>query len=102
MGEYQLAKAAGFSDIAASFAGREVATDFGMRGSSSIINTINRNTMFFKASIQGLYRTGRVLFEQPKRAAAVISATIVAPEIALYHLNSKYKDRGILSYAMWI
>ena len=92
MGEYQLAKAAGFSDIAASFAGREVATDFGMRGSSSIINTINRNTMFFNASIQGLYRTGRVLFEQPKRAAAVISATIVAPEIALYHLNSKYKE----------
>ena len=34
MGEYQLAKAAGFSDIGAAFAGREVATDFGMRGSS--------------------------------------------------------------------
>ena len=92
MGEYQLAKAAGFSDIAASFAGREVATDFGMRGSSSIINAINRNTMFFNASIQGLYRTGRVLFEQPKRAAAVISATIVAPEIALYHINNKHKE----------
>ena len=92
MGEYQLAKAAGFSDIAASFAGREVATDFGMRGSSSIINAINRNTMFFNASIQGLYRTGRVLFEQPKRAAAIITSTIVAPEIALYHLNNQHKE----------
>ena len=96
MGEYQLAKAAGFSDIAASFAGREVATDFGMRGSSSIINAINRNTMFFNASIQGLYRTGRVLFEQPKRAAAVITATIVAPEIALYHLNNKHKEYSLV------
>ena len=27
--------------------------------------------MFFNASIQGLYRTGRVFFEQPKRAAAL-------------------------------
>ena len=96
MGEYQLAKAAGFSDIAASFAGREVATDFGMRGSSSIINAINRNTMFFNASIQGLYRTGRVLFEQPKRAAAVITATIVAPEIALYHINNKHKEYSLV------
>jgi hypothetical protein len=96
MGEYQLAKAAGFSDIAASFAGREVATDFGMRGSSSIINAINRNTMFFNASIQGLYRTGRVLFEQPKRAAAMITATIVAPEIALYHLNNKHKEYSLV------
>jgi hypothetical protein len=31
LGEYELARAAGFSDIGAAFAGREVATDFGMR-----------------------------------------------------------------------
>ena len=92
MGEFQLAKAAGFSDIGAAFAGREVATDFGMRGSSVLLNAINRNTMFFNASIQGLYRTGRVFFEQPKRAAALVAATIVAPEIALYHLNSRHKE----------
>ena len=47
MGEFQLEKAAGFSDIGAAFAGREVATDFGMRGSSAILNAFNRNTMFF-------------------------------------------------------
>ena len=65
MGEYQLAKAAGFSDIGAAFAGREVATDFGMRGSNVLLNALSRNTMFLNASIQGLYRTGRVFFEQP-------------------------------------
>ncbi len=92
MGEFQLAKAAGFSDIGAAFAGREVATDFGMRGSNALLNAINRNTMFFNASIQGLYRTGRVFFEQPKRAAALVAATIVAPEVALYHLNSRHKE----------
>ena len=69
MGEFQLAKAAGFSEIGAAFAGREVATDFGMRGSSKLLNFFNRNTMFFNASIQGLYRTSRVFFEQPGKAA---------------------------------
>ena len=44
--------------------------------------------MFFNASIQGLYRTGRLFFENPGKAAALISATIVAPEIALYHINN--------------
>jgi len=92
MGEYQLAKAAGFSDIGAAFAGREVATDFGMRGSNVLLNALSRNTMFLNASIQGLYRTGRVFFEQPGKAAALVSTTIVAPEIALYHINSQHPE----------
>ena len=96
MGEYQLAKAAGFSDMGASFLGREVATDFGMRGSSALLNSINRNTMFFNASIQGLYRTGRLFFENPGKAAALIGATVVAPEIALYHINSRYKEYSLV------
>ena len=90
LGEYQLAKAAGFSDIGAAFAGREVATDFGMHGSNAFLNAVNRNTMFLNASLQGLYRTGRTFTEQPARAAALVTATIVAPSIALYHLNSKH------------
>tara|TARA_R100001460_G_scaffold44570_2_gene81387 strand:- start:896 stop:4972 length:4077 start_codon:yes stop_codon:yes gene_type:complete len=92
MGEYQLAKAAGFSDMGAAFLGREVATDFGMRGSSSFLNAINRNTMFFNASIQGLYRTGRLFFENPGKAVSLIGATVVAPEVALYHINSRHKE----------
>jgi len=90
--EYQLAKDAGMSDLGAAFAGREVATDFAMRGSSRYLNAFARNTMFLNAGIQGLYRGGRVLFENPKRSAAVIGLTIVAPEIALYNLNKKYKE----------
>jgi len=91
-GEYELARSAGFSEIGAAFAGREIATDFGMRGSNAFLNAVNRNTMFLNASIQGLYRTGRTFFEQPVRAAALVTTTIVAPSIALYHLNSKHPE----------
>jgi hypothetical protein len=92
LGEYELARAAGFSEIGAAFAGREVATDFGMRGSNAFLNAVNRNTMFLNASLQGLYRTGRTFAEQPARAAALVTTTIVAPSIALYHLNSKHPE----------
>ena len=96
MGEFQLAKAAGFSEIGAAFAGREVATDFGMRGSSKLLNFFNRNTMFFNASIQGLYRTSRVFFEQPARAAGIMASTIVAPSVGLYYLNSQYEEYALV------
>jgi hypothetical protein len=96
LGEYQLARSAGFSEIGAAFAGREVATDFGMRGSNAFLNAVNRNTMFLNASLQGLYRTGRTFVEQPARAAALVTTTIVAPSIALYHLNSKHPEYSLV------
>jgi len=92
MGEYQLAKLAGFSDIGASFLGREVATDFGMRGSNALLNGLSRNTMFLNASIQGLYRTYRLFGENAKKAAGLITATVVAPEIALYFMNARFSE----------
>ena len=97
MGEYNLAKAAGFSDVAAGFLGREVSTDFGMRGSSTFLRLLSRNTMFLNAGIQGLYRTGRLAFEgtakDKLRVASAIGATIIAPEVYLY-----FKNRDIPEY----
>jgi len=97
MGEYELAKRAGFSDVAAGFFGREVSTDFGMRGSSKFLRGLSNNTMFLNAGLQGLYRTGRLAFEgtikDRARVAATIGATIVAPEIYLY-----FKNRDIPEY----
>ena len=97
MGEYNLAKAAGFSDVAAGFLGREVSTDFGMRGSSHFLRITSRNTMFLNAGIQGLYRTGRLAFEgtakDKLRVAATIGSTIIAPEVYLY-----FKNRDIPEY----
>jgi hypothetical protein len=96
LGEYKLAKAAGFSDVAASFLGREVATDFGMKGSSRILNFLSRNTMFLNAGLQGLYRTGRLFFEgsikDRARVVGTIGATIIAPEIYLYYTNKDLKE----------
>ena len=90
--EFQYAKDTGLSDMAASFAGREIATDFAMKGSSRWLNLYARNTMFLNAALQGLYRGGRVFFEQPKKAIPVMFATVVAPEYVLHNLNKKYKE----------
>ena len=90
--EYNLAKQAGFSDMGAAFAGREVATDFGMKGSSTWLNTWSRNTMFFNAGIQGLYRGARVVVEQPKRAVPLILTTVVLPDLLLHNLNKQYDE----------
>ena len=97
MGEYNLAKKAGFSDVAAGFLGREVSTDFGMRGSSQKLRTLSKNTMFLNAGLQGLYRTGRLAFEgtakDRARVAVTVASTIVAPELYLY-----FKNRDIPEY----
>tara|TARA_R110000824_G_scaffold320857_1_gene507832 strand:- start:45 stop:4583 length:4539 start_codon:yes stop_codon:yes gene_type:complete len=96
LGEFQLAKKAGFDDLGASFAGREVTTDFGMRGSSSILNSMSRNVMFLNASMQGMYRGGRVLVEgtakDRAKAGAVLMAVVVAPEVYSYYLNKDNKE----------
>ena len=96
MGEFQLAKKAGFDNLGASFAGREVTTDFGMKGSSAILNSMSRNVMFLNASMQGMYRGARVLYEgtpaDRAKAAAVVTALVVAPEIYFYYLNKDNKE----------
>ena len=96
LGEFQLAKKAGFDDLGASFAGREVTTDFGMRGSSAILNSMSRNVMFLNASMQGMYRGGRVLVEgtakDRAKAGSVLMAIVVAPEVYSYYLNKDNKE----------
>ena len=96
MGEFQLAKKAGFDNLGASFAGREVTTDFGMKGSSAILNSMSRNVMFLNASMQGMYRGGRVITEgtaaDRAKAGAVITALVVAPEVYFYYLNKDNKE----------
>jgi len=97
MGEYELGRKAGLSEVASGFLGREVSTDFGMRGSNVFLKSLSRNTMFLNAGLQGLYRTGRLVFEgtakDRARVASTIAATIIAPEIYLY-----FKNRDIPQY----
>ena len=97
MGEYELGRKAGLSEVASGFLGREVSTDFGMRGSSVKLKSLSKNVMFLNAGLQGLYRTGRLAFEgtvkDRARVASTIAATIIAPEIYLY-----FKNRDIPQY----
>jgi hypothetical protein len=67
-----------------------------MRGSSAILNSMSRNVMFLNASMQGMYRGGRVLVEgtakDRAKAGAVLTAVVVAPEVYSYYLNRDNKD----------
>ena len=86
LGEFQLAKQAGFDDLGASFAGREVTTDFGMRGASAILNSMSRNTMFLNASLQGMYRGTRVFTEGTSKERAKAFA-VIAGIVILFSLS---------------
>ena len=61
--EYDFAKKAGLSSTAAAIMGREVSTDFAMRGSNAILNRYASVTMFFNAGLQGFYRGMRIFLE---------------------------------------
>ena len=104
LAEFEMAKKAGFGDVGAAFAAREVATDFGMSGSSRILNFFSRNIMFFNAGLQGFYRGIRrggeggrqekvmIPFTNKginKKFGATVGLVVVAPEIALWTLNNE-------------
>jgi len=90
--EYTYAKKAGISSVGAALMGREVSTDFAMKGSSRALQNYSAVTMFFNAGLQGFYRGFRALKENPKKAMAVIGVGIVAPEITLWTLNHNHRE----------
>ena len=107
LGEYAMAKKAGWSDIAASYAGREVATDFGLHGASNTLNWLSSNTIFLNAGLQGFNRGFRRIFieggsapgakkgithDARTKAAALVMATVVAPKLYSYYVNREYKE----------
>jgi len=61
--EYAAAQKYGLSSTFAAIAGREVSTDFAMRGSSAWLNSYASVTMFFNAGLQGFYRGARTFVE---------------------------------------
>ena len=90
LAEFNFAKQIGASDLVAAFAGREISTDFGMKGASAKLNAYNRLTMFFNAGLQGFYRgVLRRPKENPGKFAAGVTATLVAPEILLWTLTNE-------------
>ena len=107
LGEFELAKKAGFSDVGAAFAGREVATDFAMKGGNKKLQIYSRNTMFFNAGLQGFYRglrragegTADQKFMVPftdkgvnKKFGSMVGLTVVAPALGLWALNNERRE----------
>ena len=106
MGEFAMAKKAGWSNIAASYAGREVATDFGLHGAFAPLNWLSSNTIFLNAGLQGFNKGFRRIFiesgkkpgqkgitnDARSKAAALVMATVVAPKVYLYFKNREYRE----------
>lgn len=76
-------------------ASRELTQDFMRRGAS--MQTYNMLTAFPSAQIGGIDRLMRAIKEDPKRATAIIGATIVAPSVLTWWMNKDedwYKEDG--------
>lgn len=69
LAEFKRIRAQGKSLREAAYQGREISTDFAMRGSSATVRFIKLSTAFWNARIQGLYRLERELFERKGRQA---------------------------------
>jgi hypothetical protein len=91
LAEYRLARAAGASEVGAAFMGREVATDFGGRGSNQTIGTLANMTAFFNAGLQGFYKMGNTVRTQPGHVAA-LGLALVAADASIHALNSGHPD----------
>lgn len=88
------ARAAGQSPgdaaLTGTFAGREVSTDFAMRGASRSLYFLSRITPFLNAGIQGLYKGARSLGERGFRDSFVpvtvkAAAGVTLPSLALWY-----------------
>jgi diguanylate cyclase (GGDEF)-like protein len=97
--EYKSLVASGVSKREAAYAGREISTDFAMRGSNDVLRYITTGVPFMNARIEGLYRLAREIGElPPEERGPKLAATsfnfalrgmmaLTLPTLALYMLN---------------
>ncbi len=105
--EYVALRNKGYTKREATFLGREISTDFAMRGSSKVLRVITISIPFMNARMQGLYRNAREVAEAPPgRKGAIIAGqafsyalrsmlSITLPSLALLAYNyddPRYKD----------
>jgi hypothetical protein len=82
----------GASPVGASYFGREVGTDFGIRGSNKFINLYSMNTMFFNAGLQGISRVIRRVGEAPWKVIAKVGAFVILPELISHGLLKGFDE----------
>ena len=97
--EYSRLRQSGVGARAAAYQAREIATDFGMHGSSAMVRFLTQQVPFLNAGLQGLYRSVRA-FEGLTRGekqfvGAKIAAVLIGPSLIFRYLNrdsEEYKN----------
>jgi hypothetical protein len=88
LGEYRRAIQQGENPRHAAYLGREVSTDFAMRGDSKALGFLYDTVMFLRPAVVSMDRLYRgVAHDQNKGAIAVKTGTLAAASVALYLLN---------------
>lgn len=88
LGEYRRAVAAGEHPRHAAYLGREVSTDFAMKGDSRALGFMYDTVMFLRPALVSWDRLGRGLAHDPNRGAIAAKAgSIALMSAALYLLN---------------
>jgi len=102
LAEYKRLRAKGATKRQAAFAGREISSDFAMRGTSEFVRFFTNSVPFLGARLQGLYRMERELFERngrqtwngehAARFAARSLLGVTLPALILYAINKDDED----------
>ena len=88
LGEYRRAKSAGAHPRHAAYSGREVSTDFAMRGDSEVLGFFYDTVIFLKAGINGMDRLYRgFAHDENRRQIATRTALLALASMALYAIN---------------
>ena len=88
LGEYKRARTQGLSRKEAAYLGREVSTDFSMRGDAAMIQWLGETALFFRASMASLYRISRgVASDKQRRRVRALTMLIGGLSGVLYLMN---------------
>ena len=89
LGEYKAARKQGARASHAAYLGREVSTDFGMRGDSKTMNFFSNTVPFFNAMVESGDRMFRAYTTDPSHrlATGVKMGSVAMAGMALYGLN---------------
>ena len=97
LAEFKASRRQGFSAAESTFRGRDVSTDFAMRGSSDFLRYFTSTVPFLNARAQGMYKLGREVFEKdgkmqvtPGDRAWILgrrSLMLILPSLVLWWMN---------------
>ena len=94
--EYRSLRVRGVNAREAAYQAREIATDFGMHGSSALVRFFTQQVPFLNAGLQGLYRTARA-FEgltsaERRFVGAKIVTALTLPSLVFRYLNHNNEE----------